>query len=147
MIALYLIAAHLVGDFLLQSRWQAADNLADPEARTLHVAGYLLPFVPVALLTAPWQDAVGFLGLLAVLHFITDSVRLPWTPGDVLEWQTFSITQRQRQWADATGRTPIERNWRWERLPPPNPWAPTSIMVDQSLHVVQVAVLAGWLLA
>ena len=56
MLPLYLIAAHLVGDFVFQTRWQAAAKLTDRYARAAHVSTYLLAFVPVVVLEAEPED-------------------------------------------------------------------------------------------
>lgn len=131
MIALYLLAAHLVGDFLLQTRWQAALKLTSARVRARHVAGYLIPFVVVlALLRPSWGHAVTFVCLLAVLHFLTDSRRFYSTPGEWIVW----AVRRYRY------------GWLVLRLEP-NPWPAMPLMIDQSLHLVQIAVLGGLLLA
>jgi hypothetical protein len=130
-IGLYLLAAHLVGDFLLQTRWQAAQKLVSARVRARHVAAYLIPFVVLlAYLRPSWGRAVAFVCLLAVLHFLTDSRRFTSTPG---EWVVWAV-----------------RRERYGLLVPPldpNPWPAMPLMIDQSLHVVQIAVLGGLLLA
>jgi hypothetical protein len=148
MLPLYLLAAHMVGDFALQNRWQAEQKLDDPRIRSMHVLTYTLAFVPVAAVSgAPWQEVVTFLGLLAGLHFLTDSRRFRVTLGDLAEWRTRTTPERQREWRALTGRTPIDDSEAWHRWPPPNPWPATPLALDQTLHVLQVAVLGGWLLA
>jgi hypothetical protein len=103
MIALDLIAAHMVGDFLLQGSAMADEKLRDWRIRLLHVAIYSLPFVVVMIGedVRPARAAI-FLAANFALHFLIDS----------------------RRWASA-------REW------PPKP-----ILVDQTLHMVTLAVLA-----
>lgn len=127
MIALYLLAAHLVGDFLFQTRWQAARKLDDAATRLRHVSTYTLAFIPVVLASgADARHAGGFLAWTFVLHFVTDSRRFHSTIGDWVTWN-------------------VERKTRGLRLDP-NPWQPLPILIDQSLHVAQLAVLGGlWL--
>jgi hypothetical protein len=127
-LALALLASHLVGDFVLQTRWQAAGKLDDRRLRLRHVLAYGAPFyvwVPFSDV-APWR-VWAFLGLLGALHFLTDSRRFRSTVGDWIAWRLSEPADER-----PTG-------------PPPNPWAPIPIMLDQSLHVVQLAAL-GWLL-
>lgn len=124
MIALYLIAAHFAGDFLLQSRWHAARKLDDVGVRASHVTWYAVAFIPVVAAVAPSNtSAVGFLVWLWVLHFLTDSRRFHSSIGDWLHWN-------------------LDRKTRGLRLAP-NPWAPMPILIDQSLHLVQLAILGG----
>lgn len=103
LLPLDILAAHLAGDFLLQSDWMAANKLRCWRARALHVATYAAAFLPVLALHWPGLGrALLFLGLLALSHFLTDSRR--WSTGE---------------------------NW------PAKP-----IVVDQVLHVIELAILA-----
>lgn len=142
MLALYLLAAHLVGDFFLQSRTMALLKLEDPWVRFRHVLAYGLAFVPlVAWVTwdmAAWRP-LGFMAALGALHFATDSRRLRSNLMDWIEWRVQG-DERPRN---------VDHNWRhpvFEPLPP-NPWGPLPIVLDQTLHVVQLAVLGGVFLA
>jgi hypothetical protein len=76
--------AHLVGDFLLQTEWQAQHKRggmgADPIARralAAHVATYTIAFVPAFVWL--WDDlGAGVLALAALLagtHFVQDDGR------------------------------------------------------------------------
>lgn len=104
MIGLYLIAAHMAGDYLFQSADMAARKLADRRVRALHVAVYTACFFPVAVAFERFSGAgLLFLALLFVAHFATDSKR----------WRTS------------------------------NPWPAMPILHDQSLHIVQIAILGG----
>lgn len=162
MIGLYLIAAHLAGDFLFQNRWQAALKLESRRMREQHVIGYAVPFVPLAIIYGNGvYGSAGFMLWLVILHFATDSRRFRSTLGDVVQWQvdrrrapgevrrawvtylygpsdhypTLALGERMAAAKDIAGRT------LW--FPPPNPWPPTPLMVDQTLHLIQLAVLGA----
>ena len=103
MIGLDLLAAHMVGDYVLQTDEMAKRKLTDWRVRLLHVICYCLPFI--CLFAMIDQDMPGgwlFLGLLALTHFITDS----------------------RRWASG------------------EKWPPKPILVDQTIHLVTLALLA-----
>jgi hypothetical protein len=80
-----LIVSHLVGDFLLQTEWQATHKhggLTDPRARralAMHVLTYTLAYVP-ALIWIALNDhvvtAVVICLLVAIPHFIQDDARV-----------------------------------------------------------------------
>jgi hypothetical protein len=78
------VVSHLVGDYLLQTDWQARNKRgglgSDPEARRAllsHIASYTLAFVPALIWLADdigaW--AVGIGALIAVPHLIQDDGR------------------------------------------------------------------------
>jgi Protein of unknown function (DUF3307) len=80
------IVSHLVGDFLLQTDWQAANKHGglgrDPVRRRAlvsHVASYGLAFVPAFVWLA--TDVGGWIVLVAAAvvlpHFVQDDGRLP----------------------------------------------------------------------
>lgn len=76
MIGLDVVAAHLVGDYLLQGDAMAARKLRCGWTRAWHVTVYTLPFFGVALLNGHgWARVFLFLLLVWVTHFLTDSVR------------------------------------------------------------------------
>jgi hypothetical protein len=79
------VVCHLVGDYLLQTEWQAAHKPgglgSDPVARRAllsHIASYTLAFVPALIWLADdiggW--AIGTGALIAVPHTIQDDGRL-----------------------------------------------------------------------
>jgi type IV secretory pathway TrbD component len=79
------VVCHLVGDYLLQTDWEARNKRGglgpDPEARRAllsHIATYTLAFVPALIWLADeigaW--AVGIGALIAVPHMIQDDGRL-----------------------------------------------------------------------
>lgn len=132
MLGLYLIAAHLVGDYLLQTRWQAVGKFGwANEAmlfRTRHVLGYLLPFVPIAYAYGNVLEGTAFLAWLFVMHWFTDAQRIVVTPGEWL-WTKW-------EWRSSPSKPKLE----------PNPWPSLPLAVDQTLHVLQLALLGAWLL-
>lgn len=79
------VVSHLVGDFLLQTDWQATHKFGglgpDPESRRAllaHTATYTLAFVPALVWLAgeigAW--AIGVAALVAIPHMIQDDGRL-----------------------------------------------------------------------
>lgn len=142
MLALYLIAAHLVGDYLLQTRWQAVGKFGwTSEAvkfRSKHVLTYLVPFAFVVFLYTDALHAVGFLAWLAVLHWLTDAQRIVVTPG---EWIVGRLNawKLDRKFLARASKIPLESM-------PPNPWPSLPLAVDQTLHICQLAVLGWWFL-
>jgi hypothetical protein len=81
-----LVVSHLVGDFLLQTDWQAAnkENGLGPDpvhrrALASHVATYMLAFVPALIWIGIETDALWALAVAAVIavpHAIQDDRRL-----------------------------------------------------------------------
>lgn len=128
MIALWLLGSHLVGDFLLQTRWQSAGKFGwSPRAmrlRNTHCFTYTLAFLPATLYAGPGWGATGFLVCLYVLHYLTDAQRFERTPGEMVAW-----------WAGANDGSVVDL----ER----NPWPGLPLAIDQTLHVVQLAVLGA----
>lgn len=129
MLALWLIACHLTGDYLLQSRWQAETKLRNRRVRARHVTIYTLVFVPLALVYAgdSWR-APAFLAVLFALHFATDSFRLPFSPGDLIEWRLLP----QNRAAHSRGLQLT-----------PSTWTAQPIILDQTLHLLQLALLGS----
>lgn len=172
MIVLWLLAAHMFGDFIIQNRWESATKLDNTEVRARHVLGYAVPFVPIAIVYAkPILDdrlltASLFMTSLMVLHFATDSHRFRSTLGDVVQWtlDRFNAPAEVRKaWVDylygvdptfeLTGFPEPTPEWRLARargvtgrtlwFPPPNPWGSAPIMIDQTLHICQLALLGS----
>lgn len=153
MLALYLAAAHLFGDFVIQNRWMAESKLRDPRIRLQHVLTYGIPFWPIAFLAAgvSWR-AGSFLVWMHVLHFLTDSRRFHSTLGDVVQWRLDywrdPVTVK-RSWltyvterAESTMRA-VDVSDDVARWPTPNPWPVAPLMIDQTLHICQLAILGG----
>lgn len=140
MLPLYLLAAHLVGDFVLQTRWQAVGKFTDSSLRMRHVWTYSIPFWPIAVAYdegTRWHGLAFIVGLV-LLHFLTDSRRFASTLGDVVAWRMMSGNN-----VAGTLKKPGEAEQPIYMRLPPNPWTPIPILIDQSLHVVQLAVLGG----
>lgn len=166
MLGLYLLAAHMAGDFLLQNRWQAASKLGDRRARFEHCVGYTIPFVALVLVVGAGPLAwYAFPVCLFALHYLTDSHRFQSTIGDVVQWRIDCLTDPEtttKVWLDYLygpdaaassldnpGRVrAVEKITAGGRLrfPPPNPWPAMPLMIDQSLHICQLAILGGLLL-
>lgn len=80
------VVSHLVGDFLVQTEWQARNKLGGlggaPEARRAllaHIGTYTLCFVPALIWLGEDLSPLGLLGiaaLIAVPHLIQDDGRL-----------------------------------------------------------------------
>ncbi len=150
LIPLYLLACHLIGDFLLQSRSMAALKLTNAGVRFWHVAVYAIPFWVLMFYLyhpgASWHP-LAFVYSLMVLHFFTDSRRFTSSPMDWLEWKFMSQAQKRDEWLhyfieDEPISTPMLKLRDAGKLPP-NAWKPLSIVIDQTLHLIQIAVLAG----
>lgn len=143
MLPLWLLAAHLVGDYVLQTRWQAAGKFTDVGLRARHVTAYCVPFVPLAIIYGDgyaYSNAVLFLMALWTLHYWTDSRRFASTLGDVVGWRLRSPEQRHAEWS---GQPMYGKVGTTSDTRPPNPWPSVGLAIDQSLHIVQVAVLAA----
>lgn len=113
--------SHLVGDYLLQTDWQATHKRgglrADPVARRAllsHVATYTLAFVPALLWVADGvaADVLWIAALVAVPHGVQDD-------GRIVEWW-----MRQVKGAEIA-KQPV-----------------AALAVDQTLHVVALLALA-----
>ena len=69
MTGFWLLVAHLVGDYLLQSDWMANEKTKKSVAALAHVATYVLPFVLVT-------HSPTALAFIAGTHFVIDRWRL-----------------------------------------------------------------------
>ena len=150
MIALYLLACHLVGDFVLQTRWQVVNKLTDGRARFEHCAGYAAPFVVLALVVGhgPLQF-YGFPAAVFIVHFATDSRRFYSGLVEHVAYRLSLAERQQTMWreylAALDGPTqPIPADYA-QRMPP-NPWPTLPLMIDQTLLVCQLALLGGLML-
>lgn len=153
MIVLWLLVAHLAGDYLFQTRWQAVGKFGwTPAAVALrgrHVIAYQFCFVPILAAYLPHNHGVGgvtrgvaFLLLLSVAHFLTDAQRFTRTPGEWIVWRVLSRERRiaeQQAWLKT--EIPV-RDTGGPLLMPPNPWPTIGLAIDQTLHLIQIAVLA-----
>ena len=144
MLPFYLLVAHLIGDYVLQTRWQAAGKFGwSWEAMALryrHCAGYTAAFAAVlALCRAPLLNTACFCACLFLLHFLTDAQRFPSTLGDWVGWKLLPAHERVRELQRASM---TERPLMHSRMPA-NPWPPIGLALDQTLHLAQIAVLAA----
>jgi hypothetical protein len=113
-VLLALLASHLVGDFLVQTEWQAVNKLGglvDPRSRRAllaHVIVYTAAFVPalvwIGTRTTPWR-AIAVGAVVAIPHLLLDDGHFV------------------RFWLRAVKRAP-------------QPSAALTISVDQTFHVV-----------
>lgn len=65
----WLLVAHLVGDYLLQSDWMANEKTERSVAAVAHVATYVLPFLLIT-------QSPAALAFIAGTHFVIDRWRL-----------------------------------------------------------------------
>jgi hypothetical protein len=155
MLGLYLLATHLVGDFLLQNRFQASQKagwtLEAVGCRLGHVLIYSLLFVPLAVVySSGVAGACAFLTLLFASHFLTDAQRFRSTLLDVVSWRLGTDEAARRSlWRLRTedSGSPVTEMPRSLFWPTPNEWPAMPILIDQTLHVVQLAVLGGLFLS
>ena len=78
------VVSHLVGDFLLQTQWQAMNKFGglggdgEPRALVTHVCTYTLAFVPAFIWLAGSLGAwtIGVAALVAIPHLVQDDGRL-----------------------------------------------------------------------
>lgn len=91
MVGLDIVAAHIAGDFLLQTDWMAARKLTCAWARAWHVSAYSLPLALVALLHGSLLHAALFVALVWVSHYVIDSHR--WTFGSVWPHKALVVDQ------------------------------------------------------
>lgn len=98
MIALYLIAAHMAGDYLLQTSQMAALKLTNWRVRARHVTVYTGCCMLAAMAGGVWGwRLVAFAVSVYIAHFITDSHRWrtdnPWPPMPILHDQSLHAVQ------------------------------------------------------
>lgn len=96
MLSMILLAGHMVGDYIAQNDWMAANKLKDWKVRAVHVTCYSLCFIPSVAYSRPGQaGAAWFFAWLWATHFITDSRRWAsgekWGPKPILVDQSIHI--------------------------------------------------------
>jgi len=86
-----LVSSHYVGDFLLQTRWQADNKSKRWDALASHVAIYSLALVPWLVFSAELEQPVYWWSLNLVAHFLTDAVtsRVTSAMARAQEWYLF----------------------------------------------------------
>jgi flagellar biosynthesis protein FlhB len=69
-----LLATHWVGDFVLQTNFQASNKSKRLDALSLHVATYTVTLFVAAIILFGVMTAVIFAAINGALHFATDSL-------------------------------------------------------------------------
>ena len=120
MLSIWLIALHMLGDYILQNNWMAANKFKSAFVRTVHVSCYTVPFAVFAYLWLKINHLSPTTDLFGLLHCRV-FVRLPAFVEGVFicHWITDC-----RRWASD------------------KPWCAKPIMVDQTLHLLQLAALS-----
>jgi len=72
MVFVFLLIAHWIGDFLLQTTNMALKKSSSLKWLLLHVAVYTLTLFAFAVFTFSWQIALGYTIVNGVLHLIID---------------------------------------------------------------------------
>jgi len=93
-VILYLLVAHFIGDFILQSDAMAKGKSKSSRILLIHVLAYTLPFIVLAIVLPSTISETTFLGFLVfniVAHFATDYVTSRvtsklWAEGEVHEF-------------------------------------------------------------
>lgn len=116
------IVSHLVGDYLLQTEWQATNKRAglgsDPVKRRAlmsHIVSYTIAFVPAFIWLADELDALALVGIIAGValpHMVQDDGRL------------------LARYMDVVKKAPAAEN------------VTVTAAVDQSFHVLTLLLLA-----
>lgn len=92
------LAAHMVGDYVLQTNEEAIRKTEELKPLLTHVAKYMAAFVPVVLSSnASWKRRTLFIVFTAYLHFATDRRRWAsgkaWSPKPILVDQALHAIQ------------------------------------------------------
>lgn len=69
-----LLATHWVGDFILQTNFQASNKSKRLDALSLHVATYTVTLFAAAIILFGITAAVIFAAINGALHFVTDYI-------------------------------------------------------------------------
>ena len=69
-----LLATHWVGNFVLQTNFQASNKNKRLDALSLHVATYTATLFVAAAILFGWMLAITFAAVNGALHFVTDYV-------------------------------------------------------------------------
>ena len=96
MISMCLLAAHMLGDYILQTDYLASKKLTNWKIRLIHVWFYTMPFAVIGLLyDLPWLRLLWFVLAVAVPHFVIDSRRFctksPWVFKPLMVDQTLHM--------------------------------------------------------
>ena len=127
------IAAHLVGDYLIQSHWMATEKTKRTVAAAAHAVSYGLPFL---FLT---QDERA-LGIIIVTHYLIDRYRLArfvvWLKNG--SWRRLLFLETKALGADpigATGSPPGAPDWLAVWL---------LIIADNTIHLLINGAALAW---
>ena len=66
------LTGHLVGDWIVQTDWQAANKMTSWKANQQHMLGYHVTLVALALLGMAWPAALTLGGISWLTHSIID---------------------------------------------------------------------------
>jgi hypothetical protein len=156
------LVAHVVGDYILQSDWEASEKTKKSIACLAHVSTYFLPFL---LFTTSWKALV----FIVSTHYVIDRWRLAryvcWAKNWLApRWITPTggpgdpVTLRYPKGQDPMnplegGEVILLRNYPWSRCsgtgyPPERPpWMATWLMIitDNLMHVLCNAAALQWL--
>jgi hypothetical protein len=122
------LLAHVVGDYVVQSSWQAGEKVDDARVAAVHAASYAACFLP--LTRSPWRLAV-----IGGTHFVIDHWRL----ARYLVWA-------KNQAAPALYRYPLDEAGPYGYGPDQPDWLAGWLLFicDNTLHVViNAAALRG----
>ena len=140
------LIAHLIGDYVLQNHWMAANKTARTWPAVVHVLLYGLPFLVIGASWPAWAVIVG-------THFVIDRFRLArlwarfWGVGTA-GWLPEQVSHYR---PDSSGPEPwfLENSYKplSESLPAAPPWLAgwLVILVDNTAHLT-INALAIWLL-
>ena len=130
MLAYWLIVAHLVGDYLLQSDWMAVMKRPALKPALAHALAYTVPFVLIT------QSPLALL-LIGGSHFAIDH----WGLARYLVWAKNFLAPR---WIDVGASSPRARNYAWAECEGTGyhkdrpPWLTVwlTIVADNTLHLI-----------
>lgn len=123
------VIAHLVGDYILQSDWMAAEKTKKNLAALAHVATYVLPFL---FLTR----SLPALAVIVGTHFVIDRWRLARYVCWAKNWLAPAGWNKPWSECQKTGYTPDKPDFMAVWL---------LIIVDNTMHVVCNALALRWL--
>jgi hypothetical protein len=89
-----LLATHWVGDFVLQTNFQASNKNKRLDALSLHVATYTATLFVAAVILFGLMSAITFVVVNAALHFVTDYItsRISSKLWAKQDWHRFFVT-------------------------------------------------------
>ena len=118
------LVAHAVGDYILQSDWQAQEKTKAHFPAAVHALSYALPFLAL-------RPSVRALGVIAGTHFIIDRWRLARYVCWLKNWLQPGGNPNSWTECQATGYAPDRPAWLTVWL---------MIVADNTLHVL----INGW---